>query len=98
MKGISYKDIVAREYIILTVEFSNIALEVDFVVIPESCMSTPVIRGTDVLNRDVVTLLRTKYGQYLTHTPDWVLKVNTASVSESDKINTPLEGVELGLY
>lgn len=54
LKGISDKEIAAREYITLTVEFSNITLEVDFVVVPASCMNTPIIIGTDVLNRVTV--------------------------------------------
>ncbi|KAJ0175949.1 hypothetical protein K1T71_008123 [Dendrolimus kikuchii] len=77
LKGIGDKEIVAREYITLTVEFRNIALEVDFVIVPASCMNTPIIIGTDVLNRDGVTFIRTKHGQYLTHTPNSVLKVNS---------------------
>lgn len=95
LKGISDKEIVTREYITLTVEFSNIALEVDFVVVPASCMNTPIIIGTDVLNRDGVTFIRTKHGQYLTHTPDRVLNVNAVSFNEPNKINTPLKDEEL---
>ncbi|KAJ0169644.1 hypothetical protein K1T71_014829 [Dendrolimus kikuchii] len=95
LKGIGDKEIVAREYITLIVEFRNIALEVDFVIVPASCMNTPIIIGTDVLNRDGVTFIRTKHGQYLTHTPNSVLKVNSVSVSNPNKINTPLEGAEL---
>lgn len=89
LKGISSSEIIVREYITLTVEFSNIALDVDFVIVPSSFMNTPIIIGTDVLNRDGVTYIRIKHGQYLTHSSD-SNKVNL--VQGVDKVNTPLLG------
>ncbi|KAH9628162.1 hypothetical protein HF086_006793 [Spodoptera exigua] len=50
LKGIGDRGFVARECITLTVEFSEIALEVDFVIVPALYMNTPIIVGTDVLN------------------------------------------------
>lgn len=95
LKGIGDRGFVAREYITLTVEFSDIALEVDFVIVPALYMNTPIIVGTDVLNRDGVTFIRTKHGQHLTRTTDNILKVNSATKGELDKVNTPLKGAEL---
>ncbi|CAF4831694.1 unnamed protein product [Pieris macdunnoughi] len=95
LKGIGDKEFVAHEYITLTVELRNIALEVDFLIVPASYMNTPIIIGTDVLNRDGVTFIRTKHEQYLTHTPDRVLGVNAVNANGFDNINTPLEGAEL---
>lgn len=89
LKGISSSEIIARECISLTVEFSNIAVNVDFVVVPSSFMNTPIIIGTDVLNRDGVTFIRTKDGQYLTHSSD---SIEVNSVQEIGKVNTPLQG------
>lgn len=39
----------------------------DLVVVPAAFMSTPIIIGTDVLNRDGITYVRTKNRQYLSH-------------------------------
>jgi hypothetical protein len=94
LKGISTTEIIAHESISLTVELSNIALDVDFVIVPSTYMNTPIIIGTDVLNRDGVTFIRTKHGQYLTHAPV-TNKIN--SVVTIDKVNTPLQGPEYNL-
>lgn len=64
------QEITAKSYVTLTVEFSEISLEADFVVVPAECMTTPIIIGTDVLNRDGITYVRTKDRQYLTHTTE----------------------------
>ncbi|XP_028169740.1 uncharacterized protein LOC114359509 [Ostrinia furnacalis] len=95
LKGISDNEIIAHEYVTLTVEFSNIALDIDFVVVPASCMNTPIIIGTDVLNRDGVTFVRTKDQQYLTHSSNTILNVNSVNIKEPNKVNTPLQGEEL---
>lgn len=97
LKGVSQNEIVAHEYVTLTVEFSNIALDIDFVVVPASCMNTPIIIGTDVLNRDGVTFVRTKDKQYLTHSNSSIAisKVNCVRTDERIKVNTPLQGEEL---
>lgn len=76
-------------YISLTVEFSNIAIDVDFVIVPSSFMNTPIIIEIDVLNRDGLTFIRTKRGQYLTYSFN-SNKIN--SVQAIDKVNTPLRG------
>lgn len=95
LKGISDAEIVANTYVTLTIEFSEISIEADFVVVPASCMTAPIIIGTDILNRDGVTYVRTKDRQYLTRSAT-VSLVSTAAVTTSDsiEINTPLQGSE----
>lgn len=97
LRGISESEIIARELVTLTVEFSNISLDIDLVVVPASCMNTNIIIGTDVLNRDGITFVRTKNAQYLTHTPltDQVKKINSIQSTVPSKINTPLQGDDL---
>lgn len=93
LKGIGYQEIVPDSYVTLTIEFSDISIEADFVVVPASCMNTPIIIGTDILNRDGVTYVRTKDRQYLMRTTD-SSKLVCNVVSEGAHINTPLQGTE----
>lgn len=53
-------------------------------------MNTSIIIGTDVLDRDGITYVRSKYRQYLMHNPDSIL-VNTVE-TEATKIILPLQG------
>lgn len=73
---------------------ADIALEVDLYVVSPDCLSTPVIIGTDVLNRDGVTYVRTKGKHYLARTKDDPIKVLTIESSEGIPISTPLQGAE----
>lgn len=93
LKGISDAAIHADSFVTLTIEFDDISIEADFVVVPGSCMTTPVIIGTDILNRDGITYVRTKDRQYLTRADG--KDVHAVSVSEDLQINTPLKGAEL---
>lgn len=96
LKGVSSEEIIAHEFITLTIEFSHISLEVDLVIVPSSCMNTPIIIGTDVLNRDGVTFFRTKDKQYLTRsTSQSASKVNNVTANNLSDVNTPLKGKEL---
>lgn len=52
LKGIGDKEIVTFTYVTVTIEFSDISIETDLVVVPSAFMNTPIIIGTDVLNRD----------------------------------------------
>lgn len=90
LKGISDKSFVADSYVILTIEFHEISIEADFVVVPASYMSTSIIIGADVLNSDGVTYIRSKNRQYLTRS---VCHDNTAA-SNNIEVNTPLQGAE----
>lgn len=95
LKGISDVTVEAYNYFVtLTVEFDEISIEADFTVVPGSCMSFPVIVGTDILNRDGVTYVRTKDKQYLTHSSKVAALINAIAADESGKINTPLLGPE----
>lgn len=95
LKGISDKEIVTTSYVTVTVEFSDISVEVDLIVVPSTFMNAPIIIGTDVLNRDGVTYIRTKDRQYLTHTHETRPRVNQVQEDGQPEVNTPLQGKEL---
>lgn len=93
LKGLSNQEIKANSYVTLTIELSDISFEADLVIVPAGYMSTPIIIGTDVLNRDGITYIRTKDKQFLTHSKDKravVLDVTTRTID----VNTPLQGSE----
>lgn len=94
LKGLSDHEISASSYVTLTIEFSDISIEADLVVVPAPCISTSIIVGTDVLNREGITYVRTRDRQYITHTPTLVANVNTVGDSNLQEIRTPLEGME----
>lgn len=81
IKGIGETVININVYVTLTIELEGISLEVDLLVVPDECMNAPVIIGTNVLDRDGVTYIRTKDSQRITREPvsEIVLSV------ESDK-------------
>lgn len=97
LRGISDKEIVTTSYVTVVIEFDKISLEVDLIVVPALYMNTPIIIGTDVLNRDGVTYVRTKNAQYLTHSINTVASAYVNEVKAADysiDINTPLQGDE----
>lgn len=96
LRGISNHEIVATSCTTLTVQFANIAIEADFIVVPAKFMKTPLIIGTDILNRDGITYVRTKDCQYLTRTPvsDKNAHVFTVTKDTEALITTPLKGTE----
>lgn len=96
LKGLSSHEIVATSYVTLTVEFADIALEADFVVVPAAYMSMPMIIGTDILNRDGITYVRTKDRQYLVRAPESneTNRVFMFSKETDVPIVTPLQGTE----
>lgn len=95
LKGVSDKEVVCNTYVTVTLEFDYISIEADLVVVPSSHMNTSVIVGTDVLNRDGVTYVRTKDRQYLTHSKvATVNEVNTVQPKGTLEVNTPLTGKE----
>lgn len=93
LRGIGDCDTESRYFTTLTVEFPEITLEIDFQIVSDKFMNTPVIIGTDVLNREGVTYIRKKGIQRLTR----VEKVFTAETTELNSIptvNTSLTGEE----
>lgn len=94
LKGISDKETESTSYVTVTIEFSDISIEADLVVVPSAFMNTPIIIGADVLNRDGITYVRTKDRQYLTRT---VNCISTNNIRSEDhlQVNTPLQGKDL---
>lgn len=79
LKGIGSQEVESTSYVTLPVEFDDVTLEVDLFVIAAEYMNTPVIIGTDVLNRDDVTYVRTRERQRITRNikkHDNVLKID----------------------
>ncbi|CAG9137631.1 unnamed protein product [Plutella xylostella] len=95
IKGISDRELEATSYVTLTIEFSEISVEVDLVVVPSKCMTTPIIIGTDVLNRDGITYVRTKDRQVLTRSKPKVREVCAVEQIDGFTVNTPLQGEQL---
>lgn len=95
LKGISDKEIIATSYVTLTVEFNDISVEADLVVVPSGFMNTPIIIGTDVLNRDGITYVRTKNKQFLTRANESSASVNAVQSNSQIEVNTPLQGDDL---
>lgn len=87
LRGIGSQEVESSFSTTLTVEFPDITLEVDFHVIPDRYLTTPVILGTDVLNRDGVVYTRTRGAQRLTRSKT-VLSVES---SVHDNVNAPLD-------
>lgn len=96
LKGIGSQNVESSFYVTLVVEFSEISLEVDLIVVPDSCMSIPVLIGTDVLNREGVRYIRTGTEQRVMRATE--SETNTVLHVQSNdqpKINTTLIGTEL---
>lgn len=92
LKGIGDALVEADSFVTLTIELDGISFEADFVIVPGSSMTAPIIIGTDILNRDGITYVRTKDKQYITRTMEE--SVYTVSSCPPIEINTPLEGTE----
>lgn len=91
LRGIGSQEIESTSFVTLVVEFPDISIEVDLYVVPESCMNASVLIGTDVLNREGVTYIRTNGMQRLMRTESSLVQ----QISELEpKINTPLVGDE----
>ncbi|KAL0811097.1 hypothetical protein ABMA28_010365 [Loxostege sticticalis] len=90
LRGIGNQEVKSNFLTTLTVEFPEISLEVDFHVVPDRYLSTPVILGTDVLNRDGVVYTRTRGVQRLTQSKS--ILVVESGVQE--QVNTPVDGLD----
>lgn len=94
LKGLGSQEIESSCYVTLPIEFDDLTLEVDFHVVSSEFMNTPIIIGTDVLNRKGVTYVRTCDRQYLKRESVDADRVAAISFEEGD-INTPLTGDNL---
>lgn len=88
LRGIGSQDIESTSYVNTTLEFPEIALEVDLYVVPSSCIQAPILIGTDALNRVGVTYIRTNNSQRLVR----IYNVQNVSTEEVDMVKTPLKG------
>lgn len=95
LKGLGSQEIESTFYVTLSIEFDGLILEVDLFVVSDEYMNTPVIIGTDVLNREGVEYLRTKDRQVLTRVIDDSKTVMNVCSEVPIQINTPLAGDDL---
>lgn len=54
LRGLGGQELESTSFVTLPIEFEGITLEVDLFIVASEFMNTPVIVGTDVLNRDGV--------------------------------------------
>lgn len=93
LKGLGSQEIESTSYVTLPIEFDGITLEVELFVVGAEYMNTPIIIGTDVLNREGVRYERTRDFQRLTREITDGNK-ECVMVVESDmtpEIDTPLQ-------
>lgn len=67
LRGIGSQEIESTFYVTLPIEFDEITLEVDLHAVPPEFLNTPLIIGTDMLNRKGVIYVRTRDRQHLTY-------------------------------
>ncbi|CAK1585048.1 unnamed protein product [Parnassius mnemosyne] len=91
LRGIGSQLIECTSFVTLIVELPHISIETEFYVVPHDCISTPVIIGTDILNREGITYIQQNGFQILTRTGK-PLPVNHAF--DINNVNTPLKGEE----
>lgn len=94
LKGISDTIICVSSYVTLTIELEGISLEVDFLVVPDEYMNAPIIIGTDVLNRDGVTYIRTKDSQRITRVEAQSSVSSVQSNMQFSNVKTSISGEE----
>lgn len=94
IKGVGESVTQVDSYVTLTLELEGISLEVDLLVVPSKCMNAPIIVGTDVLNRDGVTYIRTKNSQRIVRDRS-PLAVSAVESCGQPTINTALTGNDL---
>lgn len=90
LKGLGSQEVESTSYVRLPIEFDGLTLEVDLFIVPSQYMNTPVILGTDVLNREGVRYVRTKDYQRLTRVERSTDTVMAVQSEPSIPINTPL--------
>ncbi|CAH2087421.1 unnamed protein product [Euphydryas editha] len=93
LRGLGGIEIHSTSFVTLPIELSEISLEVDFYIVPHNCLSTPVIIGTDVLNRKGVLYIRTADSQRIVRKNRAVNSVARVRPGvQVDQINTPVVG------
>lgn len=90
LKGLGSQEVESTSYVTLPIEFDGVTLEVDLFVVASEFMNTPVIVGTDVLNREGIRYVRTRDCQLLTRETCGSERVMTVQFDTSIPINTSL--------
>ncbi|CAG9137669.1 unnamed protein product [Plutella xylostella] len=94
IRGIGSQEIETTSYVTLPVEFDEVALEVDLFVVEDEYLNTPVIIGTDVLDRKGVTFIRKSDGSKYLRRED-PLSVFTVGSDSHASFKTTLLGDDL---
>lgn len=90
MRGIGSQDIESTSFVNTIIEFPELSLDIDLYVVSPDCIQAPILIGTDVLNRNGVTYIRSNDSQRLIR----VSHIHNVSTVEFAKIKTPLVGDE----
>ncbi|RVE43623.1 hypothetical protein evm_011707 [Chilo suppressalis] len=85
--GLGSQEIESTSYVTLPIEFDGITMEVDLFVVSSEFMNTPIIVGTDVLNREGVQYVRTRDYQLLSRK---LMRSNEVMTIQSD-LNIPIK-------
>lgn len=91
LRGFGGAEMKSTTFITLPIEFSDITLEVDFYIVPRTFLNTPVIIGTDVLNREGVSYIRTATSQRIMRSIIQPVNIVSDCDLSVDSINTPLD-------
>lgn len=95
LRGIGSQEVESTFFVTLPIEFDKITLEVDLHAVSPEFLTTPIIVGTDVLNREGVTYVRTRDQQYLTYKQGRTDNVMCALSTDDIPIKTSLTGSDL---
>lgn len=89
IKGVGDAMVHINSYVTVTIELEGISLQADLLIVPSECMNAPVIIGTDVLNRDGITYIRTKDTQRIVRDKNSSI-VSNVELNAQTVINTSL--------
>lgn len=95
MRCIGSQEVESTFYVTLPIEFDEITLEVDLHAVSPEFLNTPLIIGTEVLNREGVTYVRTRDQQYLTYKHCLTSNVMCVSSTADTPVKTSLVGRDL---
>lgn len=93
LRGLGGMEVVSESYVTLSVEFSDLTIEIDFYIVDDNNLNVPVIIGTDVLNRKGITYVRTSDCQRIIRSEpieNNILPVNSICLPEL--VNTSVSG------
>lgn len=93
LHGLGGIEIRSEGYVTLPIQISDVTLDVNFHVVPQDCLCTPVLIGTDVLNRDGIAYIRTSDSQRIIKEKAFINNISEIRLPlNTESVNTPLLG------